>query len=180
MHQAQTLQAQGLFRQAFLALEDLAAELANQPDSVMQATYLRQLGDNLRVSGRLDRAEQVLQSSFAIAHRLQNDPLIAAVALSLGNLEQRQFQTAAEHRDPTAVLSHSQAALSYYQQTAALAEEELGIQARLNLMRLLTDPSAAQWDTAIGFYPAIQDTPCPIAPRSHRHLWLYGAGRELD
>ena len=164
LHQAQALQAQGLFQQVSLTLKDLAAELDNQPDSAMKSTLLRQLGDNLRATGHLDEAEAALQASLAIAQRLQNDPLIAAAALSLGNLEQGRFKMAAERRDRPAALNHARTALLHYQQAAALAEEELGIQARLNLMRLLTDPIAAQWDTAIGFYPVIQQRLSQLPP----------------
>ncbi|NER80433.1 MAG: CHAT domain-containing protein [Leptolyngbya sp. SIO1D8] len=164
LHQAQALQAQGLFQQVFRTLEDLANDLADEPDSAMKATILRQLGDSLRATGHFAQAGEVLQDSFAIAEGLQNNSLMAATALSLGNLEQGKLTTAFERKGRELAQRHAQASLRYYQQVVDLAEGELGIQARLNLMRLLTSPIVAQWDQAIAFYPTIQERLAQLPP----------------
>lgn len=155
LHQARALQAQGLFQQVFRTLNQLAAEMADEPDSAMKASVLRQLGDSLRATGRLEPAATTLQSSLTIAQRLAEPSLIAASALSLGNLEQAKFKVAFQQQERAVALTHVQTALSHYQQVVALVEGKLGIQARLNTLQLLTHPVVAQWDTAIAFYPTV-------------------------
>ncbi|MBE7380207.1 MAG: CHAT domain-containing protein [Leptolyngbya sp. SIO1E4] len=164
LHQAQALQAQGLFQQVFRTLEDLADDLADEPDSAMKATILRQLGDSLRATGHLARAGDALQTSLAIGQGLKNNSLMAAATLSLGNLEQGKFNTTFERKGRELAQRHAQASLRYYQQVVDLAEGELGIQARLNLMRLLTHPVVAQWEQAVAFYPTIQERLSQLPP----------------
>ncbi|MEO1095249.1 MAG: CHAT domain-containing protein [Cyanobacteria bacterium J06638_28] len=156
LNQAQALQAQGLFQQVLRTLDTLATELASQPDSEMKAITLRHLGDSLRAMGYLEEADQALQDSLVIARQLQNEQLIAATTLSLGNLEQGKFKAAIERQNRREALGYAQKSLSFYQQVAALSEETLGVQARLNLMQLFTNPEVAQWDTAAAFYPQVK------------------------
>lgn len=164
LHQVQVLQAKGLFQQVLRRLTSLEKELANQPDSPPKAMLLRQLGDNLRATGRLEPAQAALQQSLAVANRLQAPAQVAATTLSLGNLEQARFKFALEKQGQTAaVLAHANAALNFYQ-SAAIATGTVGVQARLNVMQLLTHPAIAQWDTAIALLPTLQDRLAQLPP----------------
>lgn len=156
LHQSQALQAKGLYQQVFRTLEALADDVSEQPDSAIKSTILRQLGDSLRATGNLDQADDRLQASLQIAEQLPSEPLIAASSLSLGNLEQGKFKVAFEDQDLEAAIAHAEQALTYYKRVAQLDDGELGIQARLNFMRLLTNPILARWDLATAFYPTIK------------------------
>ncbi len=164
LNQAQALQAKGLFQQVLRTLDTLAEELETQPDSAMKAITLRRLGDSLRATGHLERADQVLQTSLAIAQRLEQPELVAASTLSLGNLEQGKFKVTYERQGRQPAIANAQKALNYYQQVAELSSGELGVKARLNSMRLLTNPILAQWNTAVAFYPNISQRLSQLAP----------------
>ena len=157
LHQAQALQAQGLFQQVLRTLEEASALIADQPDSTTKATILRQLGDSLRATGNLQEAEVVLKDSQAIATRLQNKTLIAAIDLSLGNLEYRQFRAALKRitneAEEAVALGHANQAVDYYQ---SIDGSPYQVQARLNLMRLLTQPAIAQKQAAERLYPDVE------------------------
>lgn len=172
LNQAQALQAKGLFQQVLRTLDALATELANQPDSEMKAITLRRLGDSLRAMGYLEEADQVLQDSLVIAGQLQNEQLVAATTLSLGNLEQGKFKTAFERQNRQEALGHARKSLGFYQQVAALSEAALGVQARLNLMQLFTNPEVAQWETAVAFYPQVKQR-LPQLPAGRSAIYGY-------
>lgn len=172
LHQSQALQAKGLYQQALRALEDLANDVRPQPDSTVKATILRQLGDSLRATGNLDQAGERLQESLQIAEQLQSQPLVAAASLSLGNLEQGKFKVAFEGQELNNAIAHADAALSHYRRVAQLDNGELGIQARLNFMRLITNPILARWDLATAFYPTIQDL-LPLLPPGRATVRAY-------
>ena len=155
LHQAQALQAQGLFQQVLSTLTELADTVNKQPDTPTKVAILRQLGDSLRATGNLDQAETQLQNSLQIAEKLGDRQLMAASNLSLGNLEQGKFNIAFEDRRQDDANNHIRQALNYYKQVAQLDNGELGIQANLNFMRLLVSPSLPQWDLALRqMYPA--------------------------
>ncbi len=157
LHQVQALQARGLFQQVLRNLEELAALMADQPDSATKAAILRQLGDSLRATGYLQRAEKALQASQEVATRLQDNALIAATNLSLGNLEYGQFRATLTKADNTVAVRHANQALSYYQNVIEdISGSPYQVQAGLNLMRLLTQPAVAQWQTAAQLYPGIE------------------------
>ena len=164
LHQAQAQQSQGLYQQVFRTLRDLQADVDEQPDNVLKAKILRKLGDSLRAIGELDDSETALQASLAIAQSLDDPPLVASTTLSLGNLEQGRFKVAFEQISSAAALGHAQQALAYYQEAASLDDDTLGIQARLNVMQLLTNPIVAQWETAIRFYPTVRDRLADLPP----------------
>jgi CHAT domain-containing protein len=172
LHQSQALQAKGLYQQALRTLEELANDIRPQPDSATKATILRQLGDSLRAKGNLDQAEERLQESLAIAKALPNPPLVASASLSLGNLEQSRFKVAFEDQRLNDAIAHADQALSYYRQVAQLDSGELGIQARLNVMRLITNPMLARWDLATAFYPTIKEL-LPLLPPGRATVLAY-------
>ena len=164
LHQAQAQQSQGLYQQVFRTLRDLQAEVEAQSDSALKTKILRKLGDSLRAIGELEKAGTALQESLAIAQALDHPSLVAATTLSLGNLEQGRFKVAFEQISSAAALRHAQQSLAYYQEAASLDDGVLGIQARLNVMQLLTNPIVAQWDTAIRFYPTVRDRLAELPP----------------
>jgi len=172
LHQAQALQAKGLYQQVFRTLEALATDVSDQPNSVMKATVLRQLGDSLRATGNLDQAVVRLQESLDIAESLENATLIAASSLSLGNLEQGRFKVAFEQNDLRAAIAHAREALAYYQRVSQLDEGELGIQARLNFMRLITNPILGNWELALQLYPTIENL-LPQLPAGRATILAY-------
>lgn len=178
LHQSQALQAQGSFQQVARTLNDLATEVKTQPNSAMKATILRQLGDSLRATGNLKDAQQLLNQSLEVAQNLQRveqfqqDELLAAINLSLGNLEQSTLKAAFEVGKYAEAIDHAEAALTYYQQVATLNDRELGIRARLNFMHLLTSPILARWDLAIAFYPTVKDL-LPNLPPGRATVFAY-------
>jgi CHAT domain-containing protein len=180
LHQAQALQAQGLFQQVLSTLTELADTVNNQPDTPTKVTILRQLGDSLRATGNLDQAETQLQTSLQIAEKLQDNQLRAASNLSLGNLEQGKFNIAFEDGRLDEANNHIRQALSYYQQVARLDKGELGIQANLNFMRLLVSPSLPQWDLALQrLYPDLKDFLPQLPPGRSTVLAYVGLAKNL-
>ncbi|RZM76632.1 CHAT domain-containing protein [Leptolyngbya iicbica] len=180
LHQAQALQAQGLFQQVLSTLTDLADTVNNQPDSPTKVTILRQLGDSLRATGNLDQAETQLQTSLQLAEQLQEPTLMAASNLSLGNLEQGKFNIAFEDKRLEDANNHIRQALNYYQQVAQLDTGELSIQANLNFMRLLVSPSLPQWDLALRrLYPDLKGFLPKLSPGRSTVLAYVGLAKNL-
>jgi CHAT domain-containing protein len=179
LHQSQALQAQGLYHQVLRTLEDLAADVNQQPNSPMKATILRQLGDSLRATGNLAEAQKQLEGSLQIAEDLNHTPLIAAANLSLGNLEQGKFKVNFEAQSLSSAIAHGNQALNYYKRVAQLDDGELGIQARLNFMRLITNPILARWDLATAFYPTIKALLPQLPPGRSTVLAYVGLAENL-
>ena len=125
LNQARALQASGFYRRALELLTELNERLQAQPASLTKAAALRSLGDTLQLTGKLEKAHQVLQASLEIAQRLQNPEAISAAQLSLGNTARAQQE--------------QQAAITFYQQAAVSAPGLLAkIQAQINQLSLLT------------------------------------------
>lgn len=179
LHQSHALQAKGLYQQAFHILEALADDISEQPNSVMKVTILRQLGDSLRATGNLNQADEQLKESLRIAEQLQDESLIAASNLSLGNLEQGKFKVAFEAQDLEGAIAHADAALNSYKRVAQLDDGDLGIQARLNFMRLLTNPILARWDLAAAFYPTVKALLPQLPPGRSTVLAYVGLAENL-
>ncbi len=85
INQAQALQTLGLYRQAQTTLEQLNEKLQAQPDSLVKATGLRSLGVALQVVGDLQKSQEVLEQSLAIAQRLESSPDTSTIFFSLAN-----------------------------------------------------------------------------------------------
>ncbi|NJN88261.1 MAG: CHAT domain-containing protein, partial [Leptolyngbyaceae cyanobacterium SL_7_1] len=148
IHQSQALQALGLYRRAIDLLTSLERTLEEQPASLEKAVGLRSLGEALQVGATLERAQQVLQSSLAIAEQLQLSEAISAAQLSLGNVLRAQ--------------GDRQGALTRYQQAAAIAPLALTqVQAQLNQLGVLVElnrvPEAEQLVAQL--QPAIDQLP---------------------
>ena len=126
INQAQALQVMGFYRRALTLLTELSQTLQSQPDSVAKAVDLRSLGEALQFTGDLTESRQVLQTSLALAERLQLPQEISATLLSLGN-------TASAQQDV-------KAASRFYQQAVAIAPAPLvKVQARINQFSLLVN-----------------------------------------
>lgn len=123
INQAQALQVMGYYRRAQTALEAIETELTPQPETEIKAVSLRSLGNTLFAIGELETAQTNLAASLEIARNLNMPQEISANLLSLGNITQ--------------ALNNTEKAISFYQEAAAVASNELAkIQAQLNLFRL--------------------------------------------
>ena len=104
INQAQALQTLGEYRRAQRQLEQINQDLATLPDNLLKARGLRSLGVTLQVVGDLERSQQVLSQSLAIAKLVNSTADIAETFLRLGN-------TARARED-------FKAALEFYQQAS--------------------------------------------------------------
>jgi CHAT domain-containing protein len=122
INQAQAMRGLGMYRQAEKILTDTVNLLQNRADSSLKATALRSLGNIFRATGNLDRSQQVLEQSLAVA-RAARSPL-SDIFLSLGN-------TARARGDDLA-------ALKFYREAASTSPSiSTRIQAQLNQLSLL-------------------------------------------
>ena len=136
VNQAQALQSLGFHRRSQKLLEQSQQKLTQQPDPLLKTKLLRSLGTTLQTVGSLDRAEEVLQESLAIAEQLDLAEEQAATYFSLGN----NAKLKSEH----------QAAIAYYQQAANLTSQPLlKIEARLNLLSSSIDTNQQQFDVLL-------------------------------
>ena len=129
INQAQSLRTLGFYRRAQVTLEQVEAQLAMQPESLMKAVGLYNLGNTYRLLGQLDTAQASLERSLAIFEALESSRDINAALFSLGN-------TARSRQTP----SGRQAALNFYQQAADTADSPVEwMQAQANRLSLLVD-----------------------------------------
>jgi CHAT domain-containing protein len=141
INQAQALQSLGFYRRAIALLTPLAQTLEEQPDSLTKTVGLRSLGDALRVGGNLPQSREVLQTSLAVAERLQNAEAIAAAQFSLGNTARAQQEL--------------EVALEFYRQAIATSPSNLTrTQAQINQFSLLIETD--QIPAAQALIPLIQ------------------------
>ena len=85
INQIQALQALGLYRQAYLALDELQAHIEALPDSPLKMVGLNSLGSVFQITGNLEAAQTVLKAAIALAERIQNTGQLSDTWLSLGN-----------------------------------------------------------------------------------------------
>ncbi|MBW4492460.1 MAG: CHAT domain-containing protein [Oscillatoria princeps RMCB-10] len=85
INQATALQALGQYRQAVKLLQQLEETLQAEPPSPLKAAGLRSLGNALRFAGNLDKSQELLEQSLAIAQELQSRQEESETLLSLGN-----------------------------------------------------------------------------------------------
>ena len=124
INSTQALQTLGSYRQANKILSEVEQTLQAQPDSLLKATGLRNLGNILQVVGDLKKSQEVLKQSLALAKTFSSDEATSETLFSLGNTARLQQDTPA--------------ALDYYQQAqAASADPSTRIQSQLNQLSLL-------------------------------------------
>lgn len=124
INQAQALQSLGFYRQTLKLLTQVQQKLDAQPDSITKAVGLRSLGDIRQLMGLLDESRTALESSLAVARRLNSPTEISATLFSLGNTARG--------------LQQNQEALSFYQQAIETSSDETTkVQIQLNQLSLL-------------------------------------------
>jgi CHAT domain-containing protein/tetratricopeptide (TPR) repeat protein len=135
INQAQALQTLGLYRRAQSLLEQINTTLQNQPDSSVKALGLKSLGTVLQVTGNLDESRQLLRQSLDMQQTLATQPEAQTIDWR-SQISDTQFSLANTLRS----LQNSEAALSFYQQSAESATTELGqLQSQVNQLSLLID-----------------------------------------
>ncbi len=140
INQATAQQALGLYRLAQKTLAEVSEILQKQPDSPLKAAGMHNLGNVLRITGDLDRAEAALQQSLAVARTVQLPQSISEALLGLG-------QTAQAKGD-------NQSALNYYREAIASSPSPaLKIQIQLNQLSLLLQDK--QSNAASTLWPTI-------------------------
>ena len=125
INQSQALQKLGFYRRAIALLTPITDQLETQPDSPRQAIALRSLGDALRFVGDLDQSRAVLESSRAIAQRLQRIDLAETAQLSLANTLRAQ--------------NDDNALATYEQLIQTASSDEIRIQALSNQVKILVE-----------------------------------------
>jgi CHAT domain-containing protein len=138
---AQAQQVLGFYLPARKTLASVEQALQSQQDLQLKTTGLRSLGNVLQSIGEVDKSQQVLKQSLAIAQQLNSPQNLSATLLSLGNTARMQKDT--------------KAALTYYQQAATQsASPTVQIQGQLNQLSLLVE--AERWSDAQTLSSAIQ------------------------
>ena len=148
INQAQALQTLGEYRRAQKQLEQINQDLAALPDNLLKARGLRSLGVTLQVVGDLERSQQVLSQSLAIAKLVNSTADIGETFLRLGN-------TARARED-------FKAALEFYQQASAIGGEHTELEALLNQLSLLI--KTEQNRDALILLPQIQERLANLPP----------------
>jgi CHAT domain-containing protein len=99
VNQARALQTLGLYRRAAILLRQVAQTLQSQPDSFLKVNALWELGRVFWLSGDLNQAQAVLQTSLALAEQLRESEqinideassIISGILLNLGNVARAQ------------------------------------------------------------------------------------------
>lgn len=141
INQAQAWQTLGQYRKATAILEQLNAQLQDQPDTLLKASSLRSLGVMLQTVGDLVRSKDILEQSWTISAQFDAREETSATLLSLGNLA-KDFQ-------------QYDVALDYYQKAAQLSTRPLiQVQARLNELSLRI--ATESWNEATKMVPQIR------------------------
>ena len=123
---AKALQTLGHFRQANRILTGLYEVVNSQPDFILRAEGLRNLGDVLAVVGDLKESRRILESSLKNAQNSNSKTEISQSLLSLGNLARVQQET--------------QIALEFYKKAIFTSTNPtIRLQSQLNLLSLLID-----------------------------------------
>ena len=142
------MKALGLYRKARATLEQVNQSLQKQPPSLLKAATLLNFGDTLRLLGDLQKSQEVLEQSLAIAKKLDSQSGIASALLSLGN-------NARDNQTP-------QEALKYYQRAIVASTSPIQkIEGQLNQLRLLVDMEKWQqaWELVAIIQPQLQSLP---------------------
>jgi CHAT domain-containing protein len=162
INQAQALQQLGFNRRARQQLEAINTEITRLPDSDLKVTALRALGtalqatgDDLRSVGDHRTSAPVLQSSLAIAKKLNNQTDVSPTLLSLGKIAVADGQM--------------ETALDYFEQAESGTQNPTErLQARLSQLQLLVEQGQSQ---------ASGDQAIALAKGLHRDLMAASRSR---
>ena len=126
IYQAYALQALGLYSQSIKTLTEINNQLKKDPDTLIKAQALLNIGNVLNRVGRYKPARTALESSLAIAKKLENKAVIADILLSLGNNAKLQ-------NEPTV-------ALEFYQQAISISSKsDIQLRGKLERLDILID-----------------------------------------
>jgi CHAT domain-containing protein len=149
INQAQALQSLGLYRRSQKLLEQIEQKVDQQSDPSVKVAELRSLGIALQVIGNLNRSQEVLQESLAIAKKLDSPEEISATLFSLGNTAR--------------ALQHPDDAIAFYQQATATTTQPLTkLEAQLNQLSLLI--ATQQFSEIEDLLPKIQANLTDLTP----------------
>ncbi|MEB3827572.1 CHAT domain-containing protein [Phormidium sp. CCY1219] len=149
INQATALQSLGQYRQAKSLLESLVVQLETQPDSLLKADGLANLGIALQTIGDIRRSKAILEQSWEIVQDFHARDKIGVILLSIGNIA----------RD----LDKPNIALAYYREAAKNAGDTLfEVQAKLNELSLLVETDTLP--EAIALIPEIQGDLSRLVP----------------
>ncbi|MCA1993115.1 MAG: CHAT domain-containing protein [Coleofasciculus sp. S288] len=141
INQAQAMQTLGLYRRSQTLLEQINQTLQAQPYSPLKAAAFRSLGVALQVVGDLQKSQDVLEQSLAIAQQLNASQEIGDILFSLGNTAR--------------ALQDYEKAVQLYQKAAEQATNPLSkLEAQLNQLSLSIQTK--QWNATQALLPKIQ------------------------
>ncbi len=124
IYQAYALQALGLYSQGIETLTEVKERLKNEPNTTIKAQALLSLGNVLSRIGKYEESEIILESSLAIAEKLDDKPIIADILLNLGN-------TARLKSEPKLALEFYQQAIDIY------SSSDIQLRGKLNRLDIL-------------------------------------------
>ena len=111
--------------------------LPKLPESQLNATILRNLGDVLRVVGAIQNSEEILNHSLTISRKLNSNSDISATLVSLGNTKRALGKREENYNYTSKSKTAYEAALKYYQDAIAInAEPFTNLRAKLNQLSL--------------------------------------------
>jgi CHAT domain-containing protein len=149
IYQANALQALGLSSQSIKILTATNSQLQNEPDSLLKAQALLNLGNVLNRIGKYQPAQIALKSALGVAEALDNQTTMADIFLSLGNNAKLQTQP--------------KVAIDFYQQAIAIAPQP-DIQLRGKLARLEVLIGLAETKTVSDLATEIQELLAILPP----------------
>lgn len=147
----------------------LTETLTKLPETQLNATILRNLGDLLRVVGAIQNSEIILNQSLTISRKLNSNSDISATLVSLGNTKRALGKREENYNYPTKSKIAYQAALKYYQDAINInAEPFTNLRAKLNQLNLSiennvnlkldTDNLPTQIEFELNQFPATRET----------------------
>ena len=140
INQSSAYKELGFYRRAYKTLSEVEENINQQPDSLLKVSGLRSYGDVLRLVGQIERSQQVLKQSLAIASRL-NLPLESGKTLLLLGSTYRAI-------DRDKALELYDRALKTCQQSSCL-KTDLPLQIYLAKLNLLLDTLPQQQTIAL-------------------------------
>jgi CHAT domain-containing protein len=162
INQASAFKALGLYRRALKILTEVNQVVATQPNSLAKAVELRSYGDTLRLVGKLDRAEEVLQESLAIISQLQSSGERVEVSLTCNEencLE--SVKTVLALGNLMKAKGDRQKALEFYQQGLIICQTNQlcttsSVPLQINLAQLSLLIVTKDWQSAEKLLPEIK------------------------
>ncbi len=149
IYQAQALQALGLYSQSLKTLTATNNQLQNEPDTLIKAQALLNIGNVLNRVGKYQPANATLKLALTTAEQLADKPTTADVLLNLGN--NARFQ------------ARPKAAIDFYQRAIAITSQP-DIQLRGKLDRLSALISLEERSTASNLAAEIQQLLTQLPP----------------